>query len=137
MADFCGTCGTGLGFFSRKRVKQPDGSILVLCKRCAERGATSVVAAPSAAATQAASPSALPGDAIERIVELLVLGFRAEYGIDVSADGLAMKRIRSAAGTAAAELGSGADTEVNLPFLTADATGPKHFTMRIDRRALT
>jgi len=76
----------------------------------------------------------LGGDNIdEKIIEYLVDQFKNETDIDVSADSMAIQRLREAAEKAKKELSSTAQTEVNLPFLTADASGPKHLIVNIMR----
>jgi molecular chaperone DnaK len=67
------------------------------------------------------------------MLEFLVAEFKRESGIDVSKDRLALQRLREAAEKAKIELSSTASTDVNLPFLTADATGPKHMNLKITR----
>jgi len=62
--------------------------------------------------------------------------FKKESGIDVRNDRMAMQRIREAAEKAKIELSSTVETDINLPFITADATGPKHLTMKVRRATL-
>jgi molecular chaperone DnaK len=62
--------------------------------------------------------------------------FKQESGIDVTADNMAMNRIREAAEKAKIELSTTLETEINLPFITADAAGPKHLQMKITRAKL-
>jgi molecular chaperone DnaK len=71
-----------------------------------------------------------------RIVDYLADEFKKEQGIDLRKDKLALQRLREAAEKAKIELSSGAQTEVNLPFITADASGPKHLTMKLTRAKL-
>jgi len=71
-----------------------------------------------------------------RIVDYLADEFKKEQGIDLRKDKLALQRLREAAEKAKVELSSGAQTEVNLPFITADASGPKHLTMKLTRAKL-
>ena len=59
--------------------------------------------------------------------------FKSETGIDLSADRMAMQRLKEAAEKAKIELSSMVQTNVNLPFITADSTGPKHLDMTITR----
>ena len=66
-----------------------------------------------------------------RIVEHLVDTFKKENGIDLKADKLALQRLKEAAEKAKIELSSASSTDINLPFITADATGPKHLTLKI------
>lgn len=70
------------------------------------------------------------------LVDWLVGRAREQTGVDVGADGLALQRIAEAARTAREELRSQASVTVSLPFLTADATGPKHFEIQVTREAL-
>ncbi|CDX16145.1 Chaperone protein dnaK (Heat shock protein 70) (Heat shock 70 kDa protein) (HSP70) [Mesorhizobium sp. ORS 3324] len=68
-----------------------------------------------------------------RLVEYLASEFKKEQGIDLKADKLALQRLKEAAEKAKIELSSTTQTEINLPFITADATGPKHLTMKLTR----
>ncbi|MGC4024138.1 MAG: molecular chaperone DnaK [Mesorhizobium sp.] len=68
-----------------------------------------------------------------RLVEYLADEFKKEQGIDLKNDKLALQRLKEAAEKAKIELSSSAQTEINLPFITADATGPKHLTMKLTR----
>jgi molecular chaperone DnaK len=69
----------------------------------------------------------------ERIVEWLVVGFERTHGVDVSADRMAMQRLREAAEKAKMELSQAQQTSVNLPFLTTTADGPLHLDMVLSR----
>lgn len=69
----------------------------------------------------------------QRIVEWLIDEFKKETGIDLSKDPMAMQRLKEAAERAKIELSSSMETEINLPFITADATGPKHLVRRLTR----
>ncbi len=69
----------------------------------------------------------------ERIMKWLVDGFKAETGIDLSGDKMAMQRIKEAAEKAKIELSGVTSSNINLPFITADATGPKHLDMTLSR----
>ena len=71
-----------------------------------------------------------------RIVEFLADEFKKEAGIDLRGDKLALQRLKEAAEKAKIELSSTQQTEVNLPFITADASGPKHLATRITRAKL-
>src|SRR5277367_5685406 len=71
-----------------------------------------------------------------RLVNYLADEFKKENGIDLRTDRLALQRLKEAAEKAKIELSSAQQTEVNLPFITADATGPKHLTMKITRAKL-
>ncbi|MCC5977341.1 MAG: molecular chaperone DnaK [Salinarimonas sp.] len=68
-----------------------------------------------------------------RLVEYLAEEFKKEQGIDLKKDKLALQRLKEAAEKAKIELSSTSQTEVNLPYITADASGPKHMTMKISR----
>ena len=68
-----------------------------------------------------------------RLVNYLADEFQKEQGIDLRKDKLALQRLKEAAEKAKIELSSTTQTEVNLPFITADATGPKHLTMKLTR----
>ena len=71
-----------------------------------------------------------------RLVSYLADEFKKESGIDLKGDKLALQRLKEAAEKAKIELSSTAQTEVNLPFITADASGPKHLTMKLTRAKL-
>src|SRR6201990_2432677 len=71
-----------------------------------------------------------------RLVNYLADEFKKESGIDLRTDRLALQRLKEAAEKAKIELSSAMQTEVNLPFITADASGPKHLTMKITRAKL-
>ena len=68
-----------------------------------------------------------------RLVEYLAAEFKKEQGIDLKNDKLALQRLKEAAEKAKIELSSAAQTEINLPFITADQSGPKHLTMKLTR----
>jgi molecular chaperone DnaK len=68
-----------------------------------------------------------------RLVEYLADEFKKEQGIDLKNDKLALQRLKEAAEKAKIELSSSAQTEINLPFITADASGPKHLTLKLTR----
>jgi molecular chaperone DnaK len=72
----------------------------------------------------------------KRIIDYMADEFKKEYGIDLRGDRLALQRLKEAAEKAKIELSSTMQTEVNLPFITADASGPKHLTMKISRAKL-
>src|SRR6201994_2628591 len=72
----------------------------------------------------------------QRVVNYLADEFKKENGIDLRADRLALQRLKDAAEKAKIELSSAQQTEVNLPFITADASGPKHLTIKITRAKL-
>ena len=71
-----------------------------------------------------------------RVIEYLVDEFKKESGIDLKKDMLALQRLKDAAEKAKIELSSSQQTEVNLPYVTADASGPKHLAVRITRAKL-
>src|ERR1700752_4101427 len=68
-----------------------------------------------------------------RIIDYLADEFKKEQGIDLRRDRLALQRLKEAAEKAKIELSSATQTEINLPFITADASGPKHLTMKLTR----
>jgi len=70
------------------------------------------------------------------IIQYLAATFKKESGMDVSKDPLAMQRLKEAAEKAKIELSSSAQTEINLPYITADASGPKHLTIKLTRAKL-
>ncbi len=69
----------------------------------------------------------------ERIIKWLVDEFKKDQGIDLSKDKMALQRLKEAAEKAKIELSNVAETEINLPFVTADATGPKHLLYKLSR----
>ena len=71
-----------------------------------------------------------------RLVDYLASEFRRENGIDLRRDKLALQRLKEAAEKAKIELSSAQQTEINLPFITADQSGPKHLTMKLTRAKL-
>ena len=71
-----------------------------------------------------------------RIVEHLADTFKKENGIDLKSDKLALQRLKEAAEKAKIELSSASSTDINLPFITADASGPKHLTLKMTRADL-
>ncbi|MDP2952741.1 MAG: molecular chaperone DnaK, partial [Chloroflexota bacterium] len=72
----------------------------------------------------------------QRIVEWVVAEFKRDQGIDLKQDRMALQRIREAAEKAKVELSTVTQTEINLPFITADASGPKHLVMTLTRAKL-
>jgi molecular chaperone DnaK len=81
--------------------------------------------------------TSLGGDDFDAIVtDYIIEEFKKESGINLKTDKLALQRIREAAEKAKIELSSSAQTEVNLPFITADKSGPKHVNMKITRAKL-
>jgi molecular chaperone DnaK len=76
----------------------------------------------------------LGGDDVDQvIIDWLVSSFKADTGIDLSADKMVLQRLKDAAEKAKIELSSSQTTSINLPFLTADASGPKHLEMKLNR----
>ncbi|MCC6720038.1 MAG: molecular chaperone DnaK [Acetobacteraceae bacterium] len=71
-----------------------------------------------------------------RVIDYLADEFKKEQGIDLRRDRLALQRLKEAAEKAKIELSSSKETEINLPFITADATGPKHLVMKLSRAKL-
>ena len=79
----------------------------------------------------------LGGDDFDQtIVDWLLAEFKKDQGIDLSNDKIALQRLKEAAEKAKIELSSANETEINLPFITADATGPKHLTVKLARSKL-
>lgn len=79
----------------------------------------------------------LGGDDVDhKLIDYLVEEFKKEQGIDLSADKMALQRLKEAAEKAKIELSSMLETEINLPYITADASGPKHFNIKISRAKL-
>jgi len=79
----------------------------------------------------------LGGDNIDqRIIDWLIAEFKKDTGIDVSRDKMVLQRLKEAAEKAKIELSSTMETEINLPFLTADQTGPKHLSIKLSRAKL-
>jgi molecular chaperone DnaK len=72
----------------------------------------------------------------QRIMDFLVDEFKKEQGIDLKSDTLALQRLKDAAEKAKIELSNSSQTEVNLPYITADASGPKHLIVKITRSKL-
>jgi molecular chaperone DnaK len=72
----------------------------------------------------------------QRIIEWLIAEFKKEQGIDLSKDRIALQRLKEAAEKAKIELSSTTTTEINLPFLSADQTGPKHLVITLSRAKL-
>jgi molecular chaperone DnaK len=76
----------------------------------------------------------LGGDDFDnKVVDFLASEFKSDHGIDLKADKMALQRLKDAAENAKKELSSAEETEINLPFITADATGPKHLVMKLTR----
>ena len=72
----------------------------------------------------------------QRIIEFIIAEFKKEQGVDLSKDVLALQRLKEAAEKAKIELSSSAQTDINLPYITADATGPKHLNIKMTRTKL-
>ena len=69
----------------------------------------------------------------QRLIDHIIAEFKKEQGIDLKQDVMALQRLKEAAEKAKIELSSGQQTEINLPYITMDATGPKHLAMKITR----
>jgi molecular chaperone DnaK len=79
----------------------------------------------------------LGGDNIDqRVIDWIVSEFKKDQGIDLGQDKMAIQRLREAAEKAKIELSSTVETEINLPFVTADASGPKHLSLKLTRAKL-
>ncbi|WP_290901999.1 molecular chaperone DnaK [Aquabacterium sp.] len=72
----------------------------------------------------------------QRIIDFIISEFKKEQGVDLSKDVLALQRLKEAAEKAKIELSSNSQTDVNLPYITADATGPKHLNVKLTRAKL-
>ena len=72
----------------------------------------------------------------QRIIDYIVSEFKKEQGVDLTKDVLALQRLKEAAEKAKIELSNSAQTDVNLPYITADATGPKHLNVKLTRAKL-
>src|SRR5262245_24391718 len=79
----------------------------------------------------------LGGDNIDqKVIDWLLAEFKKDQGIDLSKDAMAMQRLKEAAEKAKIELSTAQESEINLPFITADASGPKHMTIKLTRAKL-
>ena len=79
----------------------------------------------------------LGGDNIDqRIIDWILAEFKKDQGVDLSKDAMAMQRLKEAAEKAKIELSNVVETEINLPFITADASGPKHLQLKLNRSKL-
>jgi molecular chaperone DnaK len=79
----------------------------------------------------------LGGDNLDqRVIDWIVAEFKRDQGIDLSKDKMALQRLKEAAEKAKCELSTTAETEINLPFVTADASGPKHLSLKLTRAKL-
>lgn len=72
----------------------------------------------------------------QRIIDYIITEFKKEQGVDLSKDVLALQRLKDAAEKAKIELSSSTQTEINLPYITADASGPKHLNIKLTRAKL-
>ncbi|MBL0423161.1 molecular chaperone DnaK [Ramlibacter sp. AW1] len=72
----------------------------------------------------------------QRIIDYIISEFKKEQGVDLSKDVLALQRLKEAAEKAKIELSNGAQTDINLPYVTADASGPKHLNIKLSRAKL-
>ncbi|VVE21414.1 Chaperone protein DnaK [Pandoraea morbifera] len=72
----------------------------------------------------------------QRVIDYIIAEFKKEQGVDLSKDVLALQRLKEAAEKAKIELSSSQQTEINLPYITADASGPKHLNLKITRAKL-
>ncbi len=79
----------------------------------------------------------LGGDNLDqRVIEWIVAEFKKDQGVDLAADRMALQRLKEAAEKAKVELSSVSETELNLPFITADESGPKHLSLKLSRAKL-
>ncbi len=72
----------------------------------------------------------------QRIIDFIIAEFKKEAGVDLSKDVLALQRLKDVAEKAKIELSSSSQTEINLPYITVDASGPKHLNMKLNRAKL-
>src|SRR5262249_38209056 len=72
----------------------------------------------------------------QRVIDYLADEFRKDQGIDLRGDRMALQRLKEAAEQAKIELSSSVETDINLPFVTADASGPKHLNIKLSRAKL-
>jgi len=72
----------------------------------------------------------------QRIIDFIITEFKKDQGVDLSKDVLALQRLKEAAEKAKIELSSGQQTDINLPYITADASGPKHLNIKMTRAKL-
>ena len=73
---------------------------------------------------------------MQQLTDWIIAEFRKDQGVDLSKDSMAVQRIRDAAEKAKTELSSKASTDINLPFITADSSGPKHLRLALTRAKL-
>src|SRR5712692_1588897 len=92
---------------------------------------------PLVAFTSTNGDTHLGGDNLDqRIIDWIVAEFKRDQGIDLSKDKMALQRLKEAAEKAKCELSTTLETEINLPFVTADASGPKHLALKLTRAKL-
>src|SRR4029079_5739825 len=72
----------------------------------------------------------------QRVIDWIVVEFKKDQGIDLSRDKMALQRLKEAAEKAKCELSTTVETQINLPFITADAQGPKHLSLKLTRSKL-
>jgi molecular chaperone DnaK len=72
----------------------------------------------------------------QRIIDYIIAEFKKDQGVDLSKDGLALQRLKEAAEKAKIELSNSTQTDINLPYITADASGPKHLSVKLNRAKL-
>src|SRR5581483_9031315 len=72
----------------------------------------------------------------QRIIDYIIAEFKKDQGVDLSKDVLALQRLKEAAEKAKIELSNSAQTDINLPYITADASGPKHLNIKLSRAKL-
>ena len=72
----------------------------------------------------------------QKIIDWIIEGFKKDQGVDLKEDKLAIQRLKEAGEKAKMELSTASETEINIPFVTADASGPKHLTMKLTRAQL-
>jgi len=134
----CARCGVQIGFFSRKKRQRSDGSFVELCNDCARLEDRETAAAGARAGSmEASSVAPAPAgaaSACDRGVGVLLAAFRTQTGLDVSGDAMAMIRLREAVAKALDDVRAKGETEINLPFLTADSSGPKHLVAKLKRQ---
>ena len=76
----------------------------------------------------------LGGDNLDqRVIDYMISEFKKDQGLDLSKDSMALQRLREAAEKAKVELSTAQSTDINLPYITADKTGPKHLTLKLTR----
>ncbi|KAF7293612.1 putative SSC1-mitochondrial HSP70 member [Mycena indigotica] len=114
--------------------KDSKAKIVVVCDLGGGTFDISIIEMPTAASTKSSPPTRhhLGDEGFDiLLVDHILKEFKSEHGIDLNGDRMAIQRIREAAAKAKIELSSTAQTEINLPFITADATGPKHINTKL------